>query len=108
MIVIPAIDLKGGVCVRLLQGRFDQETVYGRDPAAMALRWADAGAEWIHVVDLDGSVGKSPVNRDAILSIRKAVGVGIELGGGIREIETISNYIDEGIDRIILGTAALR
>ncbi|MFH1137637.1 MAG: 1-(5-phosphoribosyl)-5-[(5-phosphoribosylamino)methylideneamino]imidazole-4-carboxamide isomerase [Pseudomonadota bacterium] len=108
MIVIPAIDLKGGRCVRLAQGRFDRETVYGDDPAAMAVQWADAGAELIHLVDLDGSVGQKPVNQEAILSIRRAVGVGLELGGGIRDLETISFYLEAGIDRIILGTAAQR
>jgi phosphoribosylformimino-5-aminoimidazole carboxamide ribotide isomerase len=108
MYIIPAIDLKGGRCVRLLQGKFDQETVYGHDPAAMALRWADLGAEWIHVVDLDGSVGRQPINQEAILDIRRAVGAQLELGGGIRDLDTISFYLDRGIDRIILGTAAHR
>lgn len=108
MIVIPAIDLKEGRCVRLLQGRFDQETVYGRDPAAMARRWAEAGAEWIHIVDLDGSVGQKPVNQEAILAIRAAVSARLELGGGIRDMETIAFYLKEGLDRVILGTAALR
>ncbi|MBU2549206.1 MAG: 1-(5-phosphoribosyl)-5-[(5-phosphoribosylamino)methylideneamino]imidazole-4-carboxamide isomerase [Proteobacteria bacterium] len=108
MIVIPAIDLKEARCVRLLQGRFDQETVYGNDPAAMARRWAEAGAEWIHIVDLDGSVGQKPINQEAILSIRKAVAVNLELGGGIRDIETIGFYLDHGLDRVILGTVALR
>ena len=108
MFIIPAIDLKGGRCVRLLQGKFDQETVYGHDPAAMARRWADLGAEWIHVVDLDGSVGRKPVNQEAILDIRKAVTAQLELGGGIRDLDTISFYLDRGIDRIILGTAAHR
>lgn len=107
MIVIPAIDLKAGRCVRLLQGRFDRETVYGDDPAAMARRWAEAGAEWIHIVDLDGSVGRKPVNQEAILAIRAAVSVKLELGGGIRDLETIARYLDQGLDRIILGTAAM-
>ncbi len=108
MIVIPAIDLKEGRCVRLLQGRFDQETVYGQDPAAMGRRWAQAGAEWIHLVDLDGSVGRQPVNQEAILSIRRAVDAKLELGGGIRDIENIAFYLEQGLDRIILGTAAFR
>ena len=108
MLVIPAIDLKEGRCVRLLQGKFDQETVYGDDPAAMARRWADQGAELIHLVDLDGSVGQKPVNRDAILAIRDAVKVKLELGGGIRDMGTISFYLEHGIDRIILGTVAHR
>ena len=108
MLVIPAIDLKEGRCVRLLQGKFDQETVYGDDPAAMARRWADQGAELIHLVDLDGSVGQKPVNREAILAIRDAVKVKLELGGGIRDMDTISFYLGHGIDRVILGTAAHR
>jgi len=106
MLVIPAIDLKSGRCVRLLQGSFEQETVYGDNPAAMGKRWADAGAEWIHLVDLDGSVGQRPVNQEAILAIRKSVSVKLELGGGIRDLQTITFYIEHGIDRIILGTAA--
>jgi phosphoribosylformimino-5-aminoimidazole carboxamide ribotide isomerase len=106
VLVIPAIDLKEGRCVRLLQGRFDQETVYGDDPADMARRWAAEGAAWLHLVDLDGSVGQRPVNRNAILAIRGAVDLRIELGGGIRDAETIDYYIDRGVDRVILGTAA--
>ena len=108
MLLIPAIDLRQGKCVRLLQGRFDQETVYGDDPSGMALRWASAGAEWIHIVDLDGSVGQRPVNQDAILAIRKATTASLELGGGIRDLATIAFYIENGIDRIVLGTAALK
>ncbi|MEW5722947.1 MAG: 1-(5-phosphoribosyl)-5-[(5-phosphoribosylamino)methylideneamino]imidazole-4-carboxamide isomerase [Thermodesulfobacteriota bacterium] len=108
MIVIPAIDLKQGRCVRLRQGRFDQETVYGHDPSAMARRWADAGAEWIHLVDLDGSVGQKPVNREAILDIRAAVEARLELGGGLRDLDTVAFYLEKGLDRIILGTAAHR
>ena len=108
MYIIPAIDLKGGRCVRLLHGKFDTDTVYGHDPTAMARRWADLGAEWIHVVDLDGSVGRKPINQEAILDIRRTVGAQLELGGGIRDLDTISFYLDRGIDRIILGTAAHR
>lgn len=108
MLIIPAIDLKGGRCVRLMQGRFDQETVYGHDPAAMARRFAQTGVEWIHLVDLDGSVGQKPVNLEAILAIRQAVEVKLELGGGIRDLDTISFYLNHGLDRIILGTAAYR
>lgn len=108
MFVIPAIDLKNGKCVRLTQGKFDQETVYGDDPASMAVKWAEEGAEWIHIVDLDGSIDQRPVNQKAILAIRRAVENPLELGGGIRDIETISFYINQGVDRIILGTAAQR
>ena len=108
MLIIPAIDLKNGHCVRLFKGQFDQETVYGDDPGMMARRWADAGAEWIHIVDLDGSKGQTPINQNAIVSIRKAVDARLELGGGIRDMETISYYLNQGLDRIILGTVALR
>jgi phosphoribosylformimino-5-aminoimidazole carboxamide ribotide isomerase len=108
VLIIPAIDLKDGRCVRLFKGQFDQETVYGDDPGIMARRWKDTGAEWIHIVDLDGSKGQTPINQKAILSIRKAVDGRLELGGGIRDMETISYYLDQGLDRIILGTVALR
>jgi phosphoribosylformimino-5-aminoimidazole carboxamide ribotide isomerase len=108
MLILPAIDLRQGRCVRLLKGQFDQETVYGTDPAAMAQKWADLGAEWIHLVDLDGSLDKKPVNLEAILAIRQRVTAQLELGGGIRDIDTIAFYLGQGIDRIILGTAALR
>lgn len=106
MIVLPAIDLKQGRCVRLLQGKFDRETVYGNDPAAMARKWAEAGAEWLHLVDLNGSVGRKPVNQEAVLAIRRAVPIKLELGGGIRTLATIEFYLEQGLNRIILGTAA--
>jgi phosphoribosylformimino-5-aminoimidazole carboxamide ribotide isomerase len=106
VIVLPAIDLKQGRCVRLLQGRFDQETIYGNDPAAMAQRWAEAGAEWLHLVDLNGSVGRKPVNQEAVLAIRRTVSIKLELGGGIRTLDTIDFYLGQGLNRIILGTAA--
>lgn len=106
MEILPAIDLKGGRCVRLLRGDFAAETVYGDDPPAMATRWAAQGARWIHIVDLDGSVGQKPINQKAILAIRRAVGLKIELGGGIRDLKTISFYLENGLNRIILGTIA--
>jgi phosphoribosylformimino-5-aminoimidazole carboxamide ribotide isomerase len=106
VIVLPAIDLKQGRCVRLLQGKFDRETVYGNDPAAMARKWAEAGAEWLHLVDLNGSVGRKPVNQEAVLAIRRAVPIKLELGGGIRTLATIEFYLEQGLNRIILGTAA--
>ena len=106
MIVLPAIDLKQGRCVRLLQGKFDRETVYGNDPAAMARKWAEVGAEWLHLVDLNGSVGRKPVNQEAVLAIRRAVPIKLELGGGIRTLATIEFYLEQGLNRIILGTAA--
>ena len=108
MLVIPAIDLKGGRCVRLMQGRADQETVFSHDPVAVGQRWQAAGAEWLHVVDLDGAFGAKPHHLEAIRRIRQALDLKIELGGGIRTLDTIRTYIDLGIDRLILGTAALK
>lgn len=108
MIVIPAIDIKGGKCVRLQQGRMDRETIFGEDPAAMARRWAEAGASMIHVVDLDGAVEKTPRNLPSIQGILAAVTVPIQIGGGIRDMETIGMYAEIGVHRIILGTEAIR
>ena len=108
MIIFPAIDIRGGRCVRLIQGQADQETVYGDDPAAMGQRWQDEGAAWLHVVDLDGAFGAKPQNLEAIGRLRRAVKIPIQLGGGIRNLETIHAYMDEGIDRLILGTAILK
>ena len=106
MLVIPAIDLKGGRCVRLCQGRMEEETIYSSEPEVVAARWEVAGAEWIHVVDLDGAVAGTPVNSEAIKAIRKAVDIPLQLGGGIRDLKTIEEWLSFGIDRIILGTAA--
>lgn len=108
MIIFPAVDIRGGKCVRLRQGRVDQETVYGDDPAAMALRWQEAGASWLHVVDLDGAFRRTPGNLESIRRLRQAITIPIQLGGGIRTLETVSLYLDLGIDRLILGTAALK
>ena len=107
MIVIPAIDLKNGKCVRLLQGRMDDETIFSDDPAAVAQRWADQGAELIHVIDLDGAFEKRPVNLTIIERIREAVNVPIQVGGGIREEATIKTYLDAGIQKVIIGTEAI-
>ncbi|MFP4000145.1 MAG: 1-(5-phosphoribosyl)-5-[(5-phosphoribosylamino)methylideneamino]imidazole-4-carboxamide isomerase [Desulfobacterales bacterium] len=108
MIVIPAIDIKGGRCVRLLQGEMDRETVFSDDPAAMAKRWTDQGAELIHVVDLDGAVKKAPRNLDAIERIVKQVApVPVQVGGGIRDIETIKMYLDLGAGKVVIGSAAI-
>ncbi|MCF8028398.1 MAG: 1-(5-phosphoribosyl)-5-[(5-phosphoribosylamino)methylideneamino]imidazole-4-carboxamide isomerase [Desulfobacteraceae bacterium] len=108
MIVIPAIDIKGGRCVRLLQGRMDRETVFSDDPPAMAVRWIDQGARLIHVVDLDGAIEKSPKNLAAIEQITSAAGsVPIQVGGGIRDLETIGMYLDQGVDRVVIGSAAI-
>uniref|UniRef100_A0A7C3WLH3 1-(5-phosphoribosyl)-5-[(5-phosphoribosylamino)methylideneamino] imidazole-4-carboxamide isomerase n=1 Tax=Desulfobacca acetoxidans TaxID=60893 RepID=A0A7C3WLH3_9BACT len=108
MIIFPAVDIRQGKCVRLKQGRADQETVYGDDPAAMGLRWQEAGASWLHVVDLDGAFRRVPSNLESIRRLRRVVTIPIQLGGGIRTLETIAAYFDLGIDRLILGTAALK
>jgi phosphoribosylformimino-5-aminoimidazole carboxamide ribotide isomerase len=108
MVIFPAIDLKDGQCVRLMQGDPDRVTVYGNDPARMARRWQEEGAEWLHVVDLDGAFSKSPKNRRSIQSIVEAVTIPVQVGGGIRSLETINEYMELGLRRVILGTAALR
>jgi phosphoribosylformimino-5-aminoimidazole carboxamide ribotide isomerase len=107
MIVIPAIDLKGGKCVRLKQGRMEDSTVYGEDPAAMARHWEAQGARRLHVVDLDGAFSGRPENLEAIRSIRRAISIPVELGGGVRDEATADRLLGEGIDFVILGTAAL-
>ncbi|MDR3037994.1 MAG: 1-(5-phosphoribosyl)-5-[(5-phosphoribosylamino)methylideneamino]imidazole-4-carboxamide isomerase, partial [Candidatus Adiutrix sp.] len=106
MILLPAIDLKEGSCVRLRQGRFEERTVYGRDPAAVAERWAEAGAEWLHLVDLDGSLGDSRANRRALLDILGRVKLKLQLGGGVRSREAADRWFDLGLDRLIMGTVA--
>ncbi len=107
MIIIPAIDLKDGICVRLQQGRRDAVTVYSRDPAATAKRWEAMGAKVLHVVDLDGAFTGSQQNLSKIIEIRKSVRMIIEVGGGIRDISTIDRLISEGINRVIIGTAVV-
>ena len=106
MIVIPAIDLKEGKCVRLEQGLMEKDTVYSDDPGAMARHWQDEGGELLHLVDLDGAFAGVPKNREAIRAIVAAVDIPTELGGGIRDLETIEAYLELGIDRVILGTVA--
>jgi len=108
MIIIPAIDIKGGRCVRLLQGRMDAETVYSDDPSAMARRWEDGGAGRLHVVDLDGAVEKQPKNLPQIRAIIDSVGIPVQVGGGIRDMETIRMYLESGVDRVVIGTEAIR
>jgi phosphoribosylformimino-5-aminoimidazole carboxamide ribotide isomerase len=108
MIVIPAIDLKDGKCVRLAQGDFDRVTVYSDDPAAMALSWQEQGARRLHLVDLDGSLAGIPKNSSSIKDILGTVSIPVEVGGGIRNRETIENYLALGVAYVILGTAALR
>ncbi len=108
MIVIPAIDLKDGKCVRLEQGLMDKDTVFNDNPGAQALEWERQGAELLHIVDLDGAFAGEPKNRDAIESILKAITIPAQLGGGIRDIETIEAYLSLGLSRVIIGTAAQR
>jgi len=108
LVIIPAIDIKNGQCVRLAQGDFDRVTIYADNPIDMALAWAQKGAELIHVVDLDGSVAGLPRNAAIILDIVKKVKVPVQVGGGIRNMETIDYYLENGVAGVILGTAALQ
>ncbi len=108
MILFPAIDLKGGQCVRLWQGRMDRATVFNTDPAAQARTFVRAGCAWLHLVDLDGAVAGRPVNAAAVESVLAAVDVPVQLGGGIREPATVERWLSAGVRRVILGTAALR
>ena len=106
MLIIPAIDIRGGKCVRLFQGDYEKETVYGEDPAAMAEKWVSQGARFLHIVDLDGARDGVPRNRAAIQAISRKVPVPVEVGGGIRGLPAIEEYFSSGIERVILGTAA--
>ena len=106
MIIIPAIDLKDGKCVRLRQGKMDSSTVFADDPATQARTWADMGAQRIHVVDLDGSVSGKPRNLSVVKQIAEAVSIPVQLGGGIRTADTIRLYLDMGVTTVILGTVA--
>ncbi|MGH8529665.1 MAG: 1-(5-phosphoribosyl)-5-[(5-phosphoribosylamino)methylideneamino]imidazole-4-carboxamide isomerase [Nevskiales bacterium] len=109
MLLIPAIDLKDGQCVRLRQGRMDEATVFGTDPAAIAKRWLDEGAERLHVVDLDGATQGRPVNAKVIADIVKACpNLPVQVGGGIRDEETVQAYLDAGVQYVIIGTKAAR
>lgn len=107
MLIIPAVDIKGGRCVRLLQGREEAETVFSHDPSVMALKWEAEGAEILHVIDLDGAFRKTPQNIEAIQKIVDRVKVPVQLGGGIRDMDTIKMYLEMGVSRVILGTEAL-
>ncbi|QBQ53737.1 1-(5-phosphoribosyl)-5-[(5-phosphoribosylamino)methylideneamino]imidazole-4-carboxamide isomerase [Nitrosococcus wardiae] len=108
MLLIPAIDLKGGKCVRLRQGRMEDDTVFSDDPVAMALHWAEAGAERLHLVDLDGAFAGQPVNADIIYNIAQALpDMDIQVGGGIRDGDTIQTYLDAGVRYVIIGTKAI-
>ena len=108
MQVIPAIDLRGGRCVRLVQGDFDRETVFGDDPAAMAARWVADGAERLHLVDLDGAKTGRPANVEAVRAILSVVDIPCQIGGGIRDDASAAAWLDAGIERVIVGTQALK
>ena len=109
MIIFPAIDLRGGKCVRLVEGRFDKETIYADDPAEMAARFREVGAAWLHVVDLDGALAGESRNRDVIRRILAQAGpVRVEVGGGIRSLEAAAALLDMGVSRVILGSLAAR
>ena len=110
MLLIPAIDLKNGECVRLEQGEMQAATVFSRDPAAMARHWVEQGAQRLHLVDLNGAFAGRPENEPAIRSILRAVGddIPVQLGGGIRDLETIERYLDDGISYVVIGTAAVK
>ncbi|MEN2473569.1 1-(5-phosphoribosyl)-5-[(5-phosphoribosylamino)methylideneamino]imidazole-4-carboxamide isomerase [Burkholderia theae] len=110
MLLIPAIDLKDGQCVRLKQGDMDQATIFSEDPAAMARKWVDLGARRLHLVDLNGAFAGKPRNLEAIEAILDEVGdeIPVQLGGGIRSLETIEKYLDAGLSYVIIGTAAVK
>ena len=106
MLIIPAIDIRGGKCVRLFQGDYAKETIYGDDPAAMAERWIDQGAKFLHLVDLDGAREGVPLNKQTIQTIVDKSSVPVEVGGGIRDFIAVDDYLSRGVRRVILGTAA--
>lgn len=109
MILFPAIDLKDGACVRLLRGDMDRATVFNDDPGAQAAAFVTAGAQWLHIVDLNGAFAGTPVNADAVAAILAAAGdVPVQLGGGIRDLATVERWLDAGVARVILGTAAVK
>lgn len=107
MLLIPAIDLKNGECVRLRQGRMDDVTVFSNDPVSVAQRWADEGAERLHVVDLDGAMKGEPVNLRVVEAIAKAISIPVQIGGGIRDEDTVQRYLDAGVEYVIIGTRAV-
>ncbi len=108
MLIIPAIDLRAGKCVRLVEGKLDHETIYSDDPVAVARVWQGSGARFLHVVDLDGAFAGSPQNLDTIQEIIKAVNIPVEVGGGIRDLPTVERLLQLGVSRVILGTAAIQ
>ena len=107
MIIIPAVDIKQGKCVRLLQGRMEDTTLYSEDPVSMAQQWEACGAQLIHIIDLDGAFAKEPKNFKTIQDILAKIKVPIQVGGGIRDIKTIEMYIDAGVSKVIIGSVAL-
>ena len=108
MILYPAIDIRDGKAVRLLQGDYERETAYDDDPVVAARRWVDGGARWLHVVDLDGARAGEPVNLDHVRRIVAAVSVPVQLGGGLRDSKKVEEAISSGAERVVLGTAAVR
>lgn len=108
MIIFPAIDILKGKCVRLIQGDYNQEKVYSDSPVDMAKQWASKGAEFIHIVDLDGAKSGQSINQQIIIDIANAINVPIQVGGGIRSLETIETYLSNGVNRVIVGTAAIQ
>lgn len=108
MILFPAIDLKDGQCVRLVRGLMDEATVFNDDPAGQALAFEEAGFHYLHLVDLNGAFAGRPVNADAVEAILEAVNIPVQLGGGIRDLATIEMWLEKGIDRVIIGTAAVK
>jgi phosphoribosylformimino-5-aminoimidazole carboxamide ribotide isomerase len=107
MEIIPAIDIRGGRCIRLYQGDYDQETVFSEDPITAALTWYSQGARWLHIVDLDGALAGEPQNTEMVGQIIRETGLSIELGGGIRQEEVAKRLLRQGVSRIVLGTAAV-
>lgn len=108
MIIFPAIDIRAGKCVRLTEGRFDQETIFADNPVDMAKRWVAEGAEFLHLVDLDGALAGKTVNHDVIRNIIRAVDIPVQLGGGIRTLDNITELLAAGVNRVILGSIAVR
>lgn len=107
MLIFPAVDIKDGKAVRLKQGRADQTTVFADDPVAAALAWQNAGAQWLHVVDLDGAFDGLPRSRDIVRALCAALNIPVQLGGGVRDLPTAKAYLDAGVTRLIVGTLAL-
>jgi len=104
----PAIDLKDGACVRLRRGAMDEATIYSDDPGAQARAWQDGGCRWLHVVDLNGAFAGRPVNAEAVRAILAAVRVPVQLGGGIRDLAAVADWLDAGVSRVVLGSAAVK